>query len=122
MENLLPLNLSMLYILAGAILIEFIVFLLIVSKKKLNILRIFFAVVAGNALSAAMMLFLPLGQGNEYYTCLALGYGLSVFFEWLIDIAFFYNREYKASNSRFLACSVFGNLITFMALAIIYRY
>lgn len=119
MENILPVNFVTLYIFAGAVLIEFIVFLLIVSRKKLNILRIFFAVLTGNALSTVFCMFLPAGTHEwGYYVWLGVAFLLAVIFEWLIDIAYFVDHK-TVKNSRFLACSLFGNIITFLVIALL---
>ncbi|MCQ2973571.1 MAG: hypothetical protein MJ211_02025 [Bacteroidales bacterium] len=118
MNNLLSINFDTLYIFLGAILIEFIVFLVIVSKKKLNILRIFFAVLVGNAISTSFCFFLP-GTDGEYglsfYIWLSIAFAIALIFEWLVDIAFFKNRKYTVSNLRFFFCSLIGNLLTFSA-------
>ena len=117
MSNILPVSFNSLYIFAGVVLLEFIVFLIFVSKRKLNILRGFFAVLCGNALSTAFCFFLPAGNGQElgfgYYAWLTFAFALAVVFEWLIYIAFYRNRENRVSNTRFFFCSLIANLLTF---------
>ncbi len=118
MNNILSTDFNTLYIFAGMVLLEFIVFLIIVAKKKLNIVRILLAVLTGNAITAAMCLFLPAGDSDfGYYTWLGVAFLLSVGFEWWIYTAYFRDREVKVSNGYFLASAVFGNLISFGSIA-----
>lgn len=123
MSNILPVSFNALYIFAGIVLLEFIVFLIFVSKRKLNILRGFFAVLCGNAISTAFCLFLPAGNGQElgfgYYAWLTCAFILAVVFEWVIYIAFYRNRENRVSNTRFFFCSLIGNLVTFAVLGLL---
>lgn len=125
MSNILPLSYNTLFIFAGIVLTEFIVFLILVSKRNLNILRGFFAVLFGNALTTLFCLFLPASQGElgfSYYAWLILAFALAVVFEWLIYIAFYRNRENRVSNTRFFFCSLFGNLVSFAIIAVLTTY
>ena len=121
-NNILPLSFNSLYIFAGAVLIEFIVFLILVSKKKLNIVRILFAVLCGNALTTLFCFFMPAGNGElgfSFYTWMTIAFAIAVVFEWLIDVAFFRDRPNKVSNLRFFFCSLIGNLLTFALITVL---
>ncbi len=105
------------------VLLEFIIFLVIVAKKNLNILRIFFAVLSGNALTAMMCLFMPSGSTEfGYYSWLAIAFLVSVVFEWLIDMAYFKNREHTLSWGYFFCCAVFGNLVSFAGIGLLNHF
>ncbi|MBP5503901.1 MAG: hypothetical protein IKR94_08055 [Bacteroidales bacterium] len=122
MNNILPLSFNSLYIFAGAVLLEFIVFLILVAKRKLNILRGFFAVLVGNAITTLFCFFLPAGNGElgfGFYAWYTIAFALAVVFEWVIDVVFFRNRPNKVSNLRFFFCSLIGNLVTFALLTIL---
>ena len=122
MNNILPLSFNSLFIFAGAVLIEFVVFLILVAKRKLNILRGFFAVLVGNVIIALFCLFIPAGNGElgfGFYAWYAIAFAIAVVFEWMIDVAFFRDRPNKVSKTRFFFCSLFGNLVTFVLLAIL---
>ena len=64
MANILNTNFNTLYIFAGMVLLEFIVFLIIVAKKRLNIIRILLAVLTGNAITTVMCLFIPVAEAG----------------------------------------------------------
>lgn len=122
MNNILPLSFNSLYIFAGAVLLEFIVFLILVAKRKLNILRGFFAVLVGNAITTLFCFFIPAGNGElgfGFYAWYTIAFALAVVFEWVIDVVFFSNRPNKVSNLRFFFCSLIGNLVTFALLTIL---
>lgn len=123
MSNILPISFNAMYIFAGIVLLEFIVFLIFVSKRKLNILRGFFAVLCGNALTTAFCFFIPSGNGQElgfgYYAWMTFAFALAVVFEWLIYIAFYRNRENRVSNTRFFFCSLIANFVSFALLALL---
>lgn len=123
MNNILNTGFNTLYVFAGMVLLEFIVFLIIVAKKRLNIIRILLAVLAGNALTTVMCLFLPAGDSDfGYYTWLGVAFLLSAVFEWLIYAGFFRDREVRISNGYFLAAAVFGNLLSFAAVGVLNYY
>lgn len=123
MTNILSTSFNTLYVFAGMVLLEFIIFLIIVAKKNLNILRILFAVLSGNLLTTIMCLFIPYGDGMfSYYTWLGIAFLITVTFEWLIDMAYFRNRENTLKWGYFLACSVFGNLISFAGIGLLNHF
>ena len=114
MTNILNPNFNTLYVFAGMVLLEFIVFLIIVAKKRLNIIRILLAVLTGNAISTVICFFIPAGDGNlGYYAWLGLAFLISATFEWLVDVGYFRNNEVRISNGYFLASAIIGNLISF---------
>jgi hypothetical protein len=118
MTNILSTGFNTLYVFAGMVLLEFIVFLIIVARKKLNIIRILLAVLTGNAFTTVMCLFVPAGDSDfGYYTWLGIAFLLSVVFEWLVYIGYFKDREIVVHNGYFLSCSVFGNLVSFGGIA-----
>ena len=122
MNNILPLSFNSLYIFAGAVLIEFIVFLILVAKRKLNILRGFFAVLVGNVITTLFCFFLPAGNGELgfcFYAWYTIAFAIAVVFEWMIDVAFFRDRPNKVSKLRFFFCALIGNLVTFALFAIL---
>ena len=117
MNNILNTNFNTLYIFAGMVLLEFIVFLIIVAKKKLNIIRILLAVLTGNAITTVMCLFLPAAEaGFGYYAWLGVAYALSTVFEWLVYTGYFKDNEVQISNGYFIASAVIGNLLSFGAI------
>ena len=117
MANILNTNFNTLYIFAGMVLLEFIVFLIIVAKKRLNIIRILLAVLTGNAITTVMCLFIPSAEaGFGYYTWLGVAFAISTVFEWLVDVGYFRNNEVRISNGYFLASAIIGNLLSFGAL------
>ncbi|MCQ2252840.1 MAG: hypothetical protein MJZ61_05250 [Bacteroidales bacterium] len=119
MTNILNTSFSTLYVFAGMVLLEFIIFLIIVAKKKLNIIRILFAVLSGNLFTTVLCLFLPAGTSEfSYYTWMGISFLVAVVFEWLIDMAYFKNRENTLGWGYFLTCSVFGNLVSFALLGL----
>ena len=117
MANILNTNFNTLYIFAGMVLLEFIVFLIIVAKKRLNIIRILLAVLTGNAITTVMCLFIPVAEaGFGYYAWLGVAFLISATFEWLVDVGYFRNSEVRISNGYFLASAIIGNLLSFGAL------
>jgi hypothetical protein len=117
MTNILNTNFNTLYIFAGMVLLEFIVFLIIVAKKKLNIIRILLAVLTGNAITTVMCLFIPAAEaGFGYYAWLGVAFLISATFEWLVDVGYFRNSEVRISNGYFLASAIIGNLLSFGAI------
>ncbi|MCR5453726.1 MAG: hypothetical protein K6F33_01905 [Bacteroidales bacterium] len=123
MTNILNTNFNTLYIFAGMVLLEFIVFLILVAKKKLNIIRILLAVLTGNAITTLMCLFIPSSEaGFGYYAWLGAAYVLSTVFEWLVYVGYFRNNEVRISNGYFIASAVIGNLLSFGAIFALNHY
>ena len=123
MTNILNTNFNTLYIFAGMVLLEFIVFLIIVAKKRLNIIRILLAVLTGNAITTVICLFIPSAEGGfGYYSWLGVAFVISAAIEWLVDVGYFRNNELRISNGYFLASAIIGNLLSFGALFALNHY
>ncbi|MBR4266421.1 MAG: hypothetical protein IKQ46_10230 [Bacteroidales bacterium] len=123
MTNILPVSFNLLYVFAGMVLIEFITFLIMVAKKKLNVLRIFFAVLSGNAFTTVLAMFIPAGNSMfGYLVWFFVAFALAVVFEWGFDIAFFRDREYTLSNLRFFFISLICNILSYSTIYLLNQY
>ena len=123
MTNILPANFNVLYVFAGMVLLEFIIFLIMVVKKNLNVVRIFFSVLSGNAFTTVLCLFIPHGgEGVGHLAWFITAFLLAVAAEWLIDIAYFKDRPNKLSNLGFLWVSIVCNLVTFAGVYLLTQY
>ena len=123
MTNILPANFNVLYVFAGMVLLEFIIFLIMVTKKNLNVVRIFFAVLSGNAFTTVLCLFIPFGgEGLGHLIWFLTAFLLGAAAEWLIDIAYFRDRPNRLSNLGFLWVSLVCNLVTFSAVYLLTQY
>jgi len=123
MTNILPANFNVLYVFAGMVLLEFIIFLIMVTKKNLNVVRIFFAVLSGNAFTTVLCLFIPFGgEGIGHLIWFLTAFLLCAAAEWLIDIAYFGDRPNRLSNLGFLWVSLVCNLVTFSAVYLLTQY
>ncbi len=123
MTNILPTSFNVLYVFAGMVLLEFIIFLIMVTKKNLNVVRIFFAVLSGNAFTTILSLFIPAGEENFGYLAWFIAtFVLSVVAEWLIDVAYFNDRENKLSKKGFLWISLVCNLFSFAVIYLLKQF
>lgn len=123
MTNILSTSFNTLYVFAGMVLLEFIIFLIMVTRKNLNVLRVFFAALSGNAFTTVLCLFVPAGNSDfGYYTWFGISFLLAVVFEWLIDVAYFKDRPNTLSNSRFLWISIICNIVSFGAIFALKHY
>jgi len=123
MNNILNTSFDTLYLFAGMVLIEFIISLILLAHRNLNLVRIFMATLSGNAFTSILCLFIPAGNSDfGYFTWLGIAFALAVVFEWVFYIAYFRDRENKASNSRFLFCSLLGNIVSFAAIAVLQHF
>ncbi|MBQ3690050.1 MAG: hypothetical protein II937_09395 [Bacteroidales bacterium] len=123
MNNILPTTFNVLYVFAGMVLLEFIIFLIMSAKKKLNVIRIFFAVLSGNAFTTILNLFVPEGSSTfGYLTWFIIAFLMAIAAEWLIYIAYFNDRENRLSKTGFLWISIVCNLVTFSILYLLKQY
>ncbi len=123
MNNILNTSFDTLYLFAGMVLFEYIIALIMMARRNLNLLRVFFAVLSGNAISALMCLFLPAGSSDlGYYTWLAIAFGASVVVEYFIYLAYFRDREYSFRNIRFFFCSLFANIVSFAGVGLLQHF
>lgn len=118
MSYLTPLIIDSLIFLAGAVLLEFIIFLLFVLKDKLNIGRILIAVFSVNFITTLLGVFIPTGETTlAHYIWFGIAFLLAVVVEWLIYIPFFMNNTIK--NSRLLFIAFVANFITYLIFGIL---
>ena len=120
MNNILNTNFDTLYLFAGMVLVELIISYIMLAHRNLNLIRIFMAVLSGNAFTSLLCLFVPAGSSDfGYYTWLGIAFAVTVVFEWVFYLAYFRDRENTASNSRFFFCSLIGNIVSFAVIAIL---
>jgi hypothetical protein len=123
MNNILPVDFNVFYVFAGMVLLEFIIFLIMVTKKNLNVVRIFFAVLSGNAFTTVLCLFIPYGgEGVGHLAWFIVAFLLAIAAEWLIDIAYFNDRPNRLSRLGFLWISIVCNLVTFAGIYLLTEY
>ncbi len=123
MNNILNTSFDTLYLFAGMVLIEFIISLILLAHRNLNLIRVFMSVLSGNAFTSILCLFLPAGNSDfGYYTWLGIAFAVAVVFEWVFYIAYFRDRPNTASNTRFFFCSLLGNVVSFAAIALLHHF
>ncbi len=123
MNNILNTSFDTLYLFAGMVFVEYIISLILLAHRNMNLLRVFMAVLSGNAFTSLLCLFLPAGNSDfGYYTWLGIAFAITVLFEWVFYIAYFRDREFTASNSRFFFCSLIGNIVSFAAIALLQHF
>lgn len=123
MNNILNTSFDTLYLFAGMVFVEYIISLILLAKRNLNLLRVFLAALTGNAISTVMCLFVPNGYSDwGYYTLLAAAFAISLVVEWFIYIAYFRTEEFTVSNTRFFFCSLFGNLVSFAGIFLLQHF
>lgn len=123
MNNILNTSFDTLYLFAGMVLVEYIVALVMTARKNLSLLRVFFAVLTGNALSAIMCLFLPAENTDfGYYTWLGIALSASVVLEHFVYVGYFRDEVYTFRNIRFFFCSLLANIVSFAGVALLHHF